>query len=153
MNGILVGQINMLKHKKKPNFTPKDAREAHYHALNVIKGRWKEGEDIIKTDPESALAYAQDIIKGRWKEGEDIIKTDPESAVCYAIEMIKGRWKIAEEFIKTDPVSSYYYAQIVIKGQLPQDMHNSMIAHGIIDPKNKYVKTYLKSKKYKRKVK
>ena len=25
--------------------------QAYYHAKDIIKGRWEEGEDIIKTDP------------------------------------------------------------------------------------------------------
>ena len=28
--------------------TPK---QAYYHALNIVKERWLEAEDIIKTDP------------------------------------------------------------------------------------------------------
>ena len=94
--------------------TPK---QAYYHALNIVKERWLEAEDIIKTDPYYAYWYARNIIKRRWLEGEDSIKNDP----CW----------------------SYYYALDIIKGKLPENMHNSMLCHALKDSENRYVKAYL----------
>jgi hypothetical protein len=46
----------------------KDPRLAYEYALNIIKGRWKEAEEVIKKDPVWAYYYAYHIIKGRWIE-------------------------------------------------------------------------------------
>ena len=54
-----------------------DAKEAYWYARNIIKDRWEEGEEIIKTDPCWAYWYARNAIKGRWPEAEETIKTDP----------------------------------------------------------------------------
>ena len=40
--------------------------------------------DIIKTDPDWACTYAVRVIKGRWKEAEPFIKTNPAAASWYA---------------------------------------------------------------------
>lgn len=65
-------------------------------------------------DPDYAYLYARFVIQGRWKEVEDVIKTDPYCAYEYALEVIKGRWIEAEPTIKTDPESAYQYARNVI---------------------------------------
>ena len=49
------------------------------HPLLKTLGLEKYGKD-----PENACDYACNVIKGRWKEAEDIIKTDPEYAYYYA---------------------------------------------------------------------
>ena len=61
-----------------------NAEQAYYYARNVIKGRWPEGEEVIKNDPIWAYYYARDVIKGRWAEGEEVIKSSPEYAYYYA---------------------------------------------------------------------
>jgi len=91
--------------------------DAIIYARDVIKGRWIEAEDVIKTDPYYSYDYAREIIKGRWIEGEDTIKTDPYRAYEYACYVIKGRWLEAEDIIKTDAQASYQYARDVIKGR------------------------------------
>jgi transcription initiation factor TFIIIB Brf1 subunit/transcription initiation factor TFIIB len=89
---------------------------AVWYARDVIKGRWIEIEDSIKTSPEHAFAYAFEVIRfqnngdrGRWIEGEDIIKTSPEYALRYAKNIIKGRWIEGENIIATDPKSAHSY--------------------------------------------
>jgi hypothetical protein len=42
------------------------------------------------------------------------------------------------------PGYSYYYALFIIKGKLPEPMHNAMIAYGIDDTSNDFVKDYIK---------
>jgi hypothetical protein len=76
--------------------------DAYLYASEIIKGRWIEGEHIIKTDPNYSYDYAKNIIKGRWIEGEDMIKTDPHCAYQYAFHVIKDRWPEAEDMIKTN---------------------------------------------------
>jgi hypothetical protein len=79
------------------------------HPLIKTLGLKKYGKN-----PENACGYAYYVIKGRWKETEEVIKTDPESAYHYAYYVIKGRWIEAEEYIKTDPTWACNYAIDVI---------------------------------------
>ena len=44
-----------LKHPKSPSW-------CHWYAVNVIKERWHEAEDVIKKDPEYAYYYARYVI-------------------------------------------------------------------------------------------
>ena len=74
------------------------------YALDVIKGRWLEVEEVIKKSPRYAMIYARDIIKGRWLEGEEVIKKSPRWVCNYAEIVIGGRWLEAEETIKKDPM-------------------------------------------------
>ena len=96
-----------LKHPKAPYW-------CYWYAVNVIKERWHEVEDVINKDPEYAYHYARDMIKGRWYEAEDVINKDPEWAYYYAHDVIKGRWHEAENVINKDPEWAYYYAHDVI---------------------------------------
>jgi len=57
---------------------------AYWYAMEVIKGRWPEAENVIKSDPDSAYLYAKYIIKRRWKEAENVIKSDPDCYCLYA---------------------------------------------------------------------
>ena len=50
----------------------------YLYSLNVMRGRWLEGESYIKTDPEYAFLYAYNIIDGKWEEAEPYIEKD-----CY----------------------------------------------------------------------
>ena len=120
-------------------------RIAYIYAKEIIKGRWPEVEDIIKTDPFFAYRYAKYVIKGRWPEAEPYIMKDFRYAYKYAKETIKGRWPEAEryimktrraydyakdvikdrwpeaeEYIKKDPANAYFYAKDVIKGRWPE---------------------------------
>ncbi len=52
----------------------KDPERAYHYALNVIKGRWPEGEEIMKSDPFFAYWNSVYIIKDRWFEGEEAMK-------------------------------------------------------------------------------
>ena len=45
-----------------------------YYATDAIKGRWIEGEEVIKRDSELAYCYAKYTIEGKWVEGEEAIK-------------------------------------------------------------------------------
>ena len=92
--------------------------------------------------PEQAYLHAKNIVKGRWLEGEDIIKNDPRYAYWYAKYIIKGRWVEIEDIIRTDPYYAYLYAKYIIKGRLPENMHNSMLCHALKDNENEYVKEY-----------
>jgi hypothetical protein len=96
--------------KTSPQYT-------YNYALNVIKGRWIDGEDIIKTNSHYAYNYAACVIKNRWIEGESIIKNSAEYAFHYAKHVIKGRWVEGEEAIKTNSVYAFDYATDVCKSR------------------------------------
>lgn len=87
---------------------------AYNYALNVIKGRWIDGEDIIKTNIRFAYNYAACVIKNRWIEGESIIKNNPEYAFYYAKHVVQGRWIEGEDAIKTDVDYAFAYAANII---------------------------------------
>jgi hypothetical protein len=89
--------------------------EAYEYACDVIKGRWEEGEHIIRVDPAYSYLYALVVIKGRWPEGEDTIKTDPQVAWWYARDIIKGRWEEAEDTIKNNKIIWLDYKEEFIK--------------------------------------
>lgn len=85
---------------KEKNDKEERARKAFYHARDVIKGPWPEGEPIILQDPRWTFYYIQDVIKGPWPKGEPTILQDPRWAYWYALEIIKGPWPKGEEIIK-----------------------------------------------------
>jgi hypothetical protein len=70
----------------------KNSKYSYLYALNVIKGRWMEGEPVIMKDPYYAYSYALDIIQDRWKEAEEYIMKDSVNAFWYAFNVIKDRW-------------------------------------------------------------
>jgi hypothetical protein len=108
------------------------------------KKRDKDLEQYFIKDPFYACSYAIEVIKNRWIEAEPYIKKDPIYAYRYAREIIRGRWIEAEPYIIEHPGYSCYYALYVIKGKLPEPMHNAMIAYGIDDTYNNFVKDYIK---------
>jgi len=92
-----------------------DSYHAYNYVIDVIEGRWIEGEEIIKKDPGYAYKYAINVIKGRWIEGEEEIKKNPGYAYYYAKNVIKGRWVEGEEGIKKNSYYAYLYARNVLK--------------------------------------
>ena len=62
---------------------------AYDYAIDVIEGRWPEGEKAIASDPGYAYLYASHVIKGRFPEGEKAIASDPDYAYDYAIGVIR----------------------------------------------------------------
>ena len=69
---------------------PKCLYWLYWYTTKVIKGRWLEAEEVIKTDPEYSYWYSRDVIKGRWTEAEEVIKTDPEFSYRYAKDVMGG---------------------------------------------------------------
>jgi hypothetical protein len=120
--------------------TPQQA----YDKCLINNKRDKDLEPFIIKDPHYAYFYALNIIEGRWIEAEQYIMKNPHYAYFYAKNMIRGRWIEAEQYIMKRPGYSYYYALFVIQGKLPESMHNAMIAYGIDDTSNNFVKDYIK---------
>lgn len=95
--------------------------EAAYHyALNVIKGRWPEGEPVIAKDLRWATSYAEFVIKGRWPEIEPRFLQDPRRAALYARDVLKKRWPKVEPLIAQDLRSAVIYAIYVLKKRWPE---------------------------------
>jgi len=49
---------------------------AYLYALNVIKGRWEEGEERISHEILASLAYAKNVLKGRFRLAEKYISEE-----------------------------------------------------------------------------
>jgi hypothetical protein len=84
------------------------------YALEVVEGRWPEGEEAIGKDAQSALDYAimlkETGIMDRWPEGEEVISKVSDIALQYALEVVEGRWPEGEEAIGKDAQSALDYA-------------------------------------------
>ena len=93
---------------------------AYDYAVDVIQGRWPEGEHLISTHPVLARDYAREIIGDRWPEAELTIIKHPAAAVDYAIEMIGGRWPEAESTIMTNGYAAGRYASSLLNGVWPE---------------------------------
>jgi len=87
----------------------RSAGMAYLYAVNVIKGRWPEAEDVIAKESYTSYIYARDVIGDRFPEGEEKIKQHPKYAYLYAKDVIGGRWPEGEEAIKrVDPFWERY---------------------------------------------
>lgn len=115
---------------------------AYEYAKSVIKGRWKEFEDIILefvskgSKPEYGVTeivfeYVRDVVKKEWKEVEPLFASYPNFSFSYALYILKGRFEKGEPAISQNANFAYQYARKVIKGKLPEDMHRQMLAHAI----------------------
>ncbi len=103
------------------------AYESVQYAVDVIKNRWPEAEEIIKSDPICAYWYSKAVIKGRWPEAEETIKTVPLYAYAYAKDVIKCRWLEAEEIIINSVWKDHYTHDVINQSKIPYDILNSKI--------------------------
>ena len=149
----------------------KDAEYSHYYAKYVLKSRFILGEPAICKSSEYSCLYAEHVIGGRFELGEAAISESSLYSYWYARDIIHERFVLGEAAISKDalwsfryavcairdwtpelavmcPAWLYIYAKDVVKGRLPTVLHNKMIAFGIMDSSDKYVKRYLGSKKY-----
>jgi hypothetical protein len=100
--------------RRKRILESEDSWSCYRYALEVIKDRWPEAEDIIIKDSDSALYYSAEVIKGRWPEAEDIIMKDPHNACQYAQNIIKDRWLEAEPYIMKNLFAARCYMDFVL---------------------------------------
>lgn len=87
------------------------------YAKRLFNGPWKPGEKAIFKDPEILYEYFStiELNKDRWEEFEDILATDPITAVNSAKYLIQRRFIKAEEVIAGDGFAAYTYAVDVLK--------------------------------------
>jgi hypothetical protein len=91
------------------------AMDSYNHAIDVIKGRFPEGESLILLSQRCIHLYAENIIKGRWPEAEAFILTNASDSYYYARYIIKGRWPEAETIINSDKTYAYKYNNFLAK--------------------------------------
>ena len=127
------------------------SKYSYLYARNVccrrgMVGRFVLGEAAISKNVGYSCCYARNVIHGRFELAEETICKYEYYSYWYGKYVIRRNW--TEELAMKCPAWLYIYAKDVIKGRLPNVMHNKMIAFGIIDSSDKYVKKYLGSKKY-----
>ena len=143
---ILSGDFNHEDRESLEWIISQDTFFSFYYAKHVIKSRFELGEAAISEHAWCSSFYARDVIGGRFELGEASIIKDSELSYIYAKDVLRGNW--TPELAVICPCWLYAYAKDVVKGRLPTVLHNKMIAFGIIDSSDRYVKRYLGSKKY-----
>ena len=101
---------------------------AYMFAINILKGRFPEGEAAIATHPKWATAYADRILLRRFPEAEPTILKNPKWAFFYAKDVLKQRWIEAEDIIQTDTDHWKWYTSIWNSAKRNEDL----------TPKDKY---------------
>ncbi len=120
----------------------KDAEYSCEYAKYVIEARFVLGEAAISEDAYTSFNYANNVIKGRFELGEAAISQEARSSYFYARDIIEGRFELGESAISQEARWSYEYAKDVIQGRLPDIMHRKMLAFGIMDSSDEWVKEY-----------
>lgn len=115
------------------------------YARRCVPERWHDAEQrLLGEDLYWQMGYTLSGKRGRWPEGEErIIGTRWQQR--YAKEVLHNHWD--EEVAKKCACWLYYYAK-EIGGRLPDELHNQMIAEGLKDQNNRWVKKYVGTKKY-----
>ena len=85
------------------------AEQSYNHAVNVLKGRFPEGESLILLSAKWSYGYSRDVLKAPWPEAEAVILTNPNWSVYYAINVLKAPWPVAEEIINSDEICAKAY--------------------------------------------
>jgi transcription elongation factor Elf1 len=70
-------------------FNDQKAEKSYHHAKDVIKGRFKQGENAISENAEHSYNYALNVIKGRFERGEKTINKNSHYAELYAKNVLK----------------------------------------------------------------
>lgn len=123
------------------------------YARRIIKGRWPEAEEQIAKSPHHAVAYAK-FIEERFELAESTIIENMNHWVVrdYHNNVLKGkRWEKLENFIENFSGKNEKLIELIqmysdcCTENLPDFMHNRMIAIAITDQDNWTVKQYFSS--------
>lgn len=68
-------------------------------------------ECVIAESPIRSYRYGKEVLKGRFKLGEEAIATDAQVSYLYAKDVLKGRFLLGEKTISKDPHYSSMYAK------------------------------------------
>ena len=99
-------------------------------------------ERIISEEADASYCYAIAVKQCRWELGEAAISTSAYYSYHYAVEIIGGRFVLGEAAISTSAEMSFFYSRWAIQGRLPDIMHRKMLAFGIMDSSDEWVKEY-----------
>lgn len=83
-----------------------------------VKGSWPEGEQALLKfqNAECLVDYASNVMEERWREAEDIIKTDPRQALNYAVDPSTSYFwdnpALEREMLKLAEISGFRRAQL-----------------------------------------
>lgn len=83
------------------------------------RGRIKEIEEHITSNPNLAFEYARLVIKGRWEEAEPNISKNENIAITYAKDILKGRFPLFEKNILKNKSKIIEYC-MAIKQRFPE---------------------------------
>lgn len=104
-------------------------------------------ENFIIRNSIYSTIYASCFVKGAFLKGEDAISKNAYCSYFYAFVCLKKRFEKGEDAIATDPRASLEYCINIFKRKkLPDNMHRKMLAFGIKDSDNQYVKRYFSFK-------
>ena len=99
-------------------------------------------EQTISEEADASYCYAIAVKQCRWELGEAAISTSAYYSYHYAVEIIGGRFVLGEAAISTSAEMSFFYSRWAIQGRLPDIMHRKMLAFGIMDSSDEWVKEY-----------
>ena len=71
--------------------------------------------DVILTDPELACFHACNVLKGPFPEGEHLMAREAHLSYVYARDALKGPFKLGELALSRHDMYSYRYAADVLK--------------------------------------
>lgn len=98
-----------------------NAASAVWYAKEVVKGRWRQGENTILASSVSYIVdYCSSVINGRWEDGERVIlemvdkQKISKQVIKYISTVIKNRWEEFENVVfgETKDSSDYYYKRM-----------------------------------------
>lgn len=98
----------------------KITENAHYsfqYAMEVVRGRFLEGELAIAEDSINSLKYAVHIVRDRWEPGEAKIAESEDLSLQYARDVLKARFPLGEKVILSCIGSSVEYSKSVLRGR------------------------------------
>ena len=119
----------------------------------LINCRFEKGEKSLLKEPNDAVLYAIDIGQ-RFEEAEDKILNNVSDYLLfrYVEKAIKGRWIKFEERLLRDnnyyndyDLSSYATSLAESGAEVPEEIHNRVLAQGMID--KEFAEDYLDAKK------
>lgn len=120
--------IEKLGYRRIPVLEPlilTDASYAHAYALQIIHGPWPEAESVISKNAGQSFFYARDVLKGRFRKGEDAMISIPARGefVNFALSYTHGVLKYDIKYM------SFYKkcvksGALILEG-LPRHLHDN----------------------------
>jgi len=127
-NSVLNKLYSALSISKKA--LAKDAELSLEYAKSLGE-RYFDGEAAIAKNGNLSLNYAMEVIKGRFEIGEEAISKDANCSIEYARNILKDRFELGEEAISKNTNALYTYHVVLGRIELPEDLHNIMLAHAM----------------------